>query len=232
MNTELQIWIRQETYEATALSVCPTYCTYCTRSYAVGADTESVSKKSVKPTRKRWDEVFAYIDSHPQIQDIVISGGDSYLLQPEHIKMIGERLIGIPHVRRFRFATKGLAVAPTRLLDPEDGWAAAIIDISHKARRAGKSMAVHTHFNHPNEFSWVTEMAAQRFLEAGVTVRNQSVLLRGVNDDFKTMSTLIRSLADNNISPVSDNHTREFLDTIGMLTWNATQSTTSTCATW
>ncbi|ROV89958.1 hypothetical protein VMCG_10121 [Cytospora schulzeri] len=184
-----------------ATSVCPTYCTYCTRSYAVGADTESVSKTSFKPARKRWDEVFAYIESQPQLQDIVISGGDSYYLQPEHIRMIGERLIGIPHIRRFRYASKGLAVAPGRLIDPEDGWANAIIDVSQKAKEAGKSIALHTHFNHPSEFSWVTEMAAQRFHKAGVTVRNQSVLLKGVNDNVDTLSTLIRKLADNNILP-------------------------------
>ncbi|KUI60045.1 L-lysine 2,3-aminomutase [Cytospora mali] len=145
--------------------------------------------------------VFAYIEANPQLQDIVISGGDSYYLQPEQIKSIGSRLIDIPHVRRFRYASKGLAVAPGRLIDPEDGWADALIEVSNKAKKAGKSMALHTHFNHPNEFSWVTEMAAQRLHEAGVTVRNQSVLLKGVNDNVDTMSTLLRSLANNNVIP-------------------------------
>lgn len=116
--------------------------------------------------------------------------------------MIGKRLLEIPHIRRFRFASKGLAVAPGRVLDPEDQWAAALEDISTRAKRQGKSVALHTHFNHPNEISWITEDAAQRFLEAGVTVRNQSVLLKGVNDNVNTMSTLIRKLADNNIAPV------------------------------
>lgn len=122
--------------------------------------------------------------------------------------MIADRLIAIPHIRRFRFASKGLAVAPTRLLDPEDGWADALIDVSRKAKFSGKSVALHTHFNHPNEFSWVTGEAAQRLVEADVTIRNQSVLLRGVNDDAETMSKLIRSLADNRITPVSDIHVR------------------------
>lgn len=189
--------------KTTATSVCPTYCTYCTRSYAVGADTVSLFKTPLKPSRKRWDDIFAYIESQPQLQDIVISGGDSYYLQPEHIREIGERLIDIPHIRRFRYASKGLAVAPGRLVDPDDGWASAIIDISNKAKEAGKSMALHTHFNHPNEVSWITGMAAQRFHKAGVTVRNQSVLLKGINDNAETMSTLIRRLADNNINPVS-----------------------------
>ena len=67
----------------------------------------------------------------------------------------------------------------------------------------GKQVAVHTHFNHPREFSWVSREAAQKLFVNGVVVRNQSVLLRGVNDDLKTMSALIRELADNNIQPVS-----------------------------
>ncbi|KUI67951.1 L-lysine 2,3-aminomutase [Cytospora mali] len=184
-----------------ATSVCPTYCNYCTRCYAVGADTLSITKTPFRPGRKRWDQVFAYIEATPQLQDIVISGGDSYYLQPDQIKSIGNRLIDIPHVRRFRYASKGLAVAPGRLIDPEDEWADALIEVSNKAKKAGKSMALHTHFNHPNEFSWMTEMAAQRLNEAGVTVRNQSVLLKGVNDNVDTMSTLLRSLANNNIIP-------------------------------
>ncbi|KAL0939246.1 l-lysine -aminomutase [Colletotrichum truncatum] len=167
------------------LSVCPTYCIFCTRSYAVGANTESVEKASLKPGRARWEEVFAYIERTPEIQDI----------------MIGDRLISIPHIRRFRFASKGLAVCPTRILDPNDVWTDTIISVSDKSRRAGKAMALHTHFNHPNEISWITERASRRLFEAGVMVRNQSVLLRGINDDVATMSALIRKLADNNIFP-------------------------------
>ncbi|EAQ90911.1 hypothetical protein CHGG_02846 [Chaetomium globosum CBS 148.51] len=183
-------------------SVCPTYCTFCTRSYAVGADTATVSKASLKPGRRRWDEALAYIASQPQLQDIVVSGGDAYYLQAEQLEQLGERLIAIPHIRRFRFASKGLAVAPGRVLDRSgDGWTDALVRVSDRARRAGKAVAWHTHFNHPSEISWVTEAAAQRLFEEGVMVRNQSVLLRGVNDDVETMGALIRGLANNNIFP-------------------------------
>ncbi|PKS10501.1 hypothetical protein jhhlp_002253 [Lomentospora prolificans] len=182
-------------------SVCPTYCTFCTRSYAVGADTESVMKSSLKPTRKRWDQCFEYIESHPVLQDIVVSGGDSYYLQPEHILMIGERLISMPNIKRFRFASKGLAVSPNRVLDRNDQWVDAIISVSNRARKMGKAMALHTHFNHPNEVSWVTELASRKLFEAGVTVRNQTVLLKGVNDEVETMSHLIRTLANMNVLP-------------------------------
>ncbi|KAJ4295679.1 hypothetical protein N0V88_004381 [Collariella sp. IMI 366227] len=160
------------------ISVCPTYCTFCTRSYAVGADTDTVTKASLKPGRRRWEEAFAYIENQPSLQDIVVSGGDTYYLTPEQIRLIGERLISMPNIKRFRFASKGLA-----------------------AKKAGKAMAWHTHFNHPNEISWISEAASQRLFEEGVMVRNQSVLLRGVNDDLETMSALIRGLADNKIFP-------------------------------
>lgn len=131
-----------------------------------------------------------------------MSGGDAYYLAPDHLRLIGERLISIPHVRRFRLASKGLAVAPSRVLDGSDGWVGALVEVAHRARKAGKAVAWHTHFNHPAEISWVTEAASRRLFEEGVMVRNQSVLLRGVNDDVETMAALIRGLADNNIFPV------------------------------
>ncbi|CAK7206762.1 hypothetical protein SEUCBS139899_009568 [Sporothrix eucalyptigena] len=182
-------------------SVCPTYCMFCTRSYAVGADTDSVKKAPMKPTKRRWEEALGYVESQPGLHDIVVSGGDAYYLQPEQLAYIGKRLLAMPNIRRFRFASKGLAVAPARFLDDKDAWFQALTFVAEKAKAAGKAMALHTHFNHPNEFSWVSEQAARRLWDAGVLVRNQTVLMRGINDDTATMSTLIRTLADNNIFP-------------------------------
>jgi lysine 2,3-aminomutase len=184
-------------------SACPVYCRFCTRSYAIGPETNTVSKHPLKPTKKRWDEVFEYIENTPALQDIVVSGGDAYYLSPDQLYDIGKRLIEIPHIRRFRFASKGLAVCPARIIDPVDSWTAALIAVSNLGKAKGKAVALHTHFNHPNEITWVTKLAAQRLFKEGVTVRNQSVLLRGVNDNVATMSALIRKLADNNINPVS-----------------------------
>jgi lysine 2,3-aminomutase len=146
--------------------------------------------------------MFAYIENTPTLRDIVVSGGDSYLLTPDQLYEIGKRLISIEHIRRFRFASKGLAVWPSRIVDPTDAWTAALIEVSKLGRREGKAVALHTHFNHPNEITWISSLAAERLFKQGVTVRNQSVLLRGVNDDLKTMSALIRGLADINIQPV------------------------------
>jgi lysine 2,3-aminomutase len=67
------------------------YCRFCTRSYAVGGGTDTVTKKPQKPSRKRWEVVFQYIESHPDLQDIVVSGGDAYYLQPDDLREIGER---------------------------------------------------------------------------------------------------------------------------------------------
>lgn len=186
-----------------ATSVCNVYCRFCTRSYAVGANTSTVTKNSLKPTKRRWEEIFNYIENTPQLNDIVVSGGDSFYLSPEQLYDIGERLLAIPHIRRFRYATKGLAVVPSRILDPNDTWTAALIAISNKGKKMGKAVAVHTHFNHPNEITWITKLAAQKLFENGVTVRNQTVLLRGVNDNVSVMKTLIHILADINILPVS-----------------------------
>ncbi|KAK4951018.1 hypothetical protein LTR10_011011 [Elasticomyces elasticus] len=184
-----------------ATSVCPVYCRFCTRSYAVGGNTESVTKASMKPTKRRWEAMLAHIESTPAIQDVVVSGGDSYYLAADHLRFIGDRLLAIPHIKRFRFATKGLAVNPIRILDRADGWTDAFVELSNKGRMLGKQVAMHTHFNSVNEITWVTELAARYLFERGVTVRNQTVVLRGVNDDLKSMSTLIRKLADLNIQP-------------------------------
>ncbi|KFY41307.1 hypothetical protein V494_03076 [Pseudogymnoascus sp. VKM F-4513 (FW-928)] len=184
-----------------ATSVCNVYCRFCTRSYAIGADTETVTKNSLKPTRRRWEEMFDYIASTPALSDIVISGGDAYYLTPDQLYDIGTRLLAIPHIRRFRFATKGLAVCPSRILDPTDSWTSALIAVSNAGRKVGKMVAMHTHFNHPSEMTWVSRAASQKLFAAGVVVRNQSVLLRGVNDDLGTMKALIRGLADMAITP-------------------------------
>lgn len=168
----------------------------------MGANTSTVTKNSLKPTRRRWDEVFDYIEKTPQLNDIVVSGGDSFYLSPEQLYDIGDRLLAIPHIKRFRYATKGLAVCPSRILDANDMWSSALIAISNKGKKMGKAVAVHTHFNHSNEITWITKLAAQKLFENGVTVRNQTVLLRGVNDNVTVMKKLIKNLADMNIQPV------------------------------
>lgn len=175
------------------LDTCPVYCRFCTRSYAVGIDTEQVEKFHLRAKADRWEQAFGYIRSRPEIEDVVISGGDSYNLRAEQIRRIGDELVSIPHVRRMRFASKGPAVMPQKILT-DDEWFRALVETVENARRAHKEAVLHTHFNHPAELTAITERAMNRLFENGVTVRNQSVLLRGVNDDTETMRLLIRRM--------------------------------------
>ena len=74
------------------LAVCPVYCRFCTRSYAIGPDTENVDKIALATTRKQWQEAFEYIASRPELEDIVISGGDAYQLAPKNIELDRQRV--------------------------------------------------------------------------------------------------------------------------------------------
>ena len=183
-----------------AQSTCPVYCRFCTRSYLVGQDTDTTKKVQYDSTLKHWQRIFSYLKNEPEIEDIVVSGGDCYNLSSKMLECIGDALLEIPHIRRIRFATKGLAVDPTKILTDQE-WTNTLVRIVDKARKLQKHVALHTHFNHPNEISWITECAAYFLFERGITVRNQSVLLRGVNDDFVTMDTLIKMLGRLNIQP-------------------------------
>ena len=179
---------------------CPVYCRYCTRSYATGDNTEQVIKAKVTGNIRQWDKVFEYLLTHPEIQDIVVSGGDCYNLSAIALSYIGNELLNIPTIRRIRFATKGLAVNPCKILTDQD-WTNALIELSNKGRLKNTHVCLHTHFNHPNEISNTTRLAASHLFRNGVTVRNQSVLLRGINDTAETMITLIQDLADMNVMP-------------------------------
>ncbi|HGG56802.1 MAG TPA: KamA family radical SAM protein, partial [Nannocystis exedens] len=155
---------------------------------------EGVHKVSLKAKVDRWDNIFAYIESRPELEDIVISGGDSYNLRAEQIRLIGERLLAIPHLRRMRFASKGPAVMPQKILT-DDAWFSALAEVVERGRKLHKDIALHTHFNHPNEITEITERAMNRLMEAGIHVRNQSVLLRGVNDSVEAMGLLIKRMS-------------------------------------
>jgi lysine 2,3-aminomutase len=182
------------------LDTCPVYCRFCTRSYAIGTDTDSVEKLRLKIDPKRWEQAFAYIASRPELEDIVISGGDSYNLPAKHIRAIGERLLDMPNVRRIRYATKGLAVMPMKMLS-DDEWLEAVTEIAALGRSRRKEVCIHTHFNHPREITAVSREALGRLFERGVTVRNQSVLQRGVNDTPETQVLLTKRLGEINVQP-------------------------------
>ena len=183
------------------VDTCPVYCRFCTRSYAVGADTERVGEKlKLHASQTRWDQAFEYIESKPGLEDIVISGGDSYNLRPDHLEAIGTRLLQIPHVRRIRFATKGLCVMPQKILS-DARWTDALTRVVELARRLHKTAVVHTHFNSPNEIVESTRRAMDLLVERGITVRCQTVLQSGVNSHPAQMQLLVKRLGYVNIQP-------------------------------
>jgi lysine 2,3-aminomutase len=182
------------------LDTCPVYCRFCTRSYAIGGDTDTVEKVKYSARIQRWEDAFAYIASRPELEDIVISGGDTYNLKAEHLQLIGERLLGMPNIRRIRYATKGLAVLPQKILT-DTPWVDALTRVVEFGRRLHKDVVVHTHFNHPNEITGITQDAMDLLTERGITVRCQTVLQNGVNDDPATMQLLVRRLSYINIHP-------------------------------
>jgi lysine 2,3-aminomutase len=179
---------------------CPVYCRFCTRSYAIGGDTETVEKLKLSARTQRWEDAFTYISSRSELEDIVISGGDTYNLKAEHIRMIGERLLHMPNIRRIRYATKGLAVLPQKLLT-DHAWLDALTRVVELGRKLHKDVVVHTHFNHPNEITGITQDAMDRLTERGITVRCQTVLQHSVNDTPATMQLLVRRLSYINIHP-------------------------------
>jgi lysine 2,3-aminomutase len=180
-------------------SVCPVYCQYCTRSYAVGRDTPLIQKDHVT-SAQNWLPALDYIRSHPQIEDVVVSGGDLARLKPAHVRSLGNALLDIEHVRRIRLATKVLSVQPMKVLSDHD-WLSAVLELVVRGRSMFKDVCLHTHFNHPNEVTPMVEAAMRRLHEQGVFVRNQAVLLRGVNDDAAVLRSLIKRLGRINIHP-------------------------------
>ncbi len=182
------------------LNTCPVYCRFCTRSYAIGPDTDNVDKVALAKTPKQWEDAFAYIAQRPELEDIVISGGDTYQLAPKNIEFIGNALLDIPHVRRMRFATKGPAIMPMKIVTHVE-WLDALSSIVDRGRKLGKDVVLHTHFNSAQEITWITERAMRILFERGIFVRNQSVLIRGVNDTPERMRMLVKRLGHINVHP-------------------------------
>lgn len=182
------------------LTTCPVYCSYCTRSRIIGGSTETVDKDTYGPKPDNWEPAFEYLKNNPQIEDVVISGGDAFNLTPKYIKLIGDRLLDIPHIRRLRYATKGVAILPQKILT-DDAWVEALSAVHKRGRDMGKQVVIHTHFSSPQEITRWSQLAMERLFAAGILVRNQAVLQDGVNNSAETMILLTRQLSWINIQP-------------------------------
>ncbi|MEZ4386895.1 MAG: KamA family radical SAM protein [Candidatus Krumholzibacteriia bacterium] len=182
-----------------ALDVCP-YCRFCTRSYAIGGSTDTVEKDGYKPRPGRWQQGLAYIASRPEVEDVVLSGGDAFMLPARRLRELLLTLLAIPHVRRIRVASKGPAVMPMKILRDE-AWTDALCGAVARGRELGKEVCLHTHVNTSEEISYITRDAMDLLFQRGVKVRNQSVLIRGVNDDPERMVRLVRRLSAIHVQP-------------------------------
>jgi lysine 2,3-aminomutase len=187
---------------AELLSTCPQYCGHCTRMDLVGNSTPAVSKLrlTLKPV-DRYAGHIAYLQTHPEVRDVVVSGGDVANLPWQRLESYLEGLLAVESVRDIRLATKALMGLPQHWLQPEvvDGLAR----VARTAQARGVNLAIHTHVNHAQSLTPLVARAAQTALAAGVRdVRNQGVLLRGVNDTAADLLELCFALqGEANILP-------------------------------
>lgn len=162
---------------------CPVYCRHCTRKRKVADPTSAAAKKQI-------EDGLDYIAAHPEIRDIVISGGDPLSLSDDRLDYILGRLRSIPHVEIFRLGTRNLVTLPQRITE----------DFVRMLRKH-HPVFVNTHFNHPKECTAEAFEAARRLADAGCVLGNQMVLLKGVNDEPKTVLELNHKLLLMRIRP-------------------------------
>ena len=181
---------------AELLPTCPQYCGHCTRMDLVGNSTPAVEKLKfdLKPV-DRLDAMMAYLRRTPSVRDVVVSGGDVANLPWPRLEQFLTRLLEIDNIRDIRLATKALAGMPQHWLQP------AVVDgvarVASVARARGVSLAIHTHVNHAQSVTPLVAEAAGAMLAAGVRdVRNQGVLLDGVNADPHALLDLCFALLD------------------------------------
>jgi len=187
---------------AELLSTCPQYCGHCTRMDLVGNSTPTVDKLKLKlkPTT-RYDNMISYLQEHPGVRDVVVSGGDVANVPWKNLENFLGRLLDIETIRDIRLATKALMGLPQHWLqdDVVDGMGR----IAKTARDRGVNLAIHTHVNHVQSLTPMVARAAATMLDAGVRdVRNQGVLMRGVNDTAADLLDLCFALqGEANILP-------------------------------
>ena len=162
---------------------CAVYCRFCTRSRIVGGGGGARSLD-------RLGEAFDYLRAHPEIRDVIVSGGDPLALSTERLVALVERLRGIESVETIRLATRVPVVLPQRI-------AAELTD----ALRQFHPIWVMTHFNHPRELTPEATGACERLADAGFPVMNHTVLLAGVNDDAEVLTVLFRGLVRHRVRP-------------------------------
>jgi lysine 2,3-aminomutase len=181
---------------AELLSTCPQYCGHCTRMDLVGNSTPVIDKLKLtgKPV-DRYAAMLGYLQQAPQVRDVVVSGGDVANMPWRNLEAFLDRLLEIETIRDVRLATKALMGLPQHWL--QDDVVEGVGRITAKARSRGVSLAIHTHVNNAASVTPLVAQAARAMLDAGVRdVRNQGVLMRGVNDSAEQLLDLCFALQD------------------------------------
>jgi lysine 2,3-aminomutase len=162
---------------------CAVYCRFCTRSRIVGDGGGPVSLERLEPA-------FAWIAAHPEVRDVIVSGGDPLAMATDRIDRLLGRIRGISSVETIRLATRVPVTLPMRVT-------AELV----RALRKHHPVWVMTHFNHPKELTPEAQAALARLVDGGFPVMNQAVLLAGVNDEADVLETLFRGLVRARVRP-------------------------------
>jgi lysine 2,3-aminomutase len=179
---------------AELLSTCPQYCGHCTRMDLVGNSTPTVDKLklTLKPV-DRYDAHLTYLRAHPGVRDVVVSGGDVANVPWKGLEAYLMGLLAIETIRDIRLATKALAGLPQHWLQAD--VVEGMERVARTAERRGVNLAIHTHVNHANSLTPLVAKATRTLLSVGVRdVRNQGVLMRGVNADTNDLLDLCFAL--------------------------------------
>ena len=181
----------QHKYAETALILatnrCATYCRYCFRKRLVGLPTKEILK--------RFEDAAEYIENHTEINNVLVSGGDPLVLSTKVIETFLKLLTNIDHVSFIRFGSRTPVTLPSRFNDPE------LLSLFKKYTRIDKRLYVVTQFNHPREITLQSVSAVNKILNTGVLMSNQTVLLKGVNDNPETLATLMDKLVSIGVAP-------------------------------
>jgi lysine 2,3-aminomutase len=182
----------QHKYRQTALILstnrCTAYCRFCFRKRLVGLPNSEVLK--------RFEDAMDYVREHKEIDNVLISGGDPLSLPTEIIEKFLGSLYAIPHLKYVRFGTRVPVVFPQRVIGDEK-----LIEIFRKYASRDKKLYIVAHFNHPREITDKSRVAIGMLLKAGVSISNQTVLLKGVNDNPNILAELWNGLINIDVFP-------------------------------
>jgi lysine 2,3-aminomutase len=172
------------------VGVCPVYCRFCFRREMVGPAAEA------NLSQEEIDDALAYIRAHPEIWEVILTGGDPFVMSPRRIEAITLALSAIDHVKIVRWHTRVPVVAPERVT----------AELVAALRETRKTVYVALHANHPRELTGAARDAIARLVDAGIPLVSQSVLLRGVNDTVETLEALMRAFVEARVKPYYLHH--------------------------